>query len=217
MSDDLTWYSGTTDFRDSLEKVRNYLDKVQLDITEDPSYVNKRGSMVIDVVASRQRKYVSRVVPLVSQWELSVSSPSLSELAKTKLDQKTFGLRTGEAETIQQVAIGLIRFGSDFGLSDEEKICLKWAQSVDPLRFTPKLDPYVGSIDGIGIALFAYARKLCGAEAIKPDVRVRNRLQALGVRVPEGSQALMLLCELLADGLEIPRARFDSLLWTEPD
>jgi hypothetical protein len=68
----------------------------------------------------------------------------------------------------------------------------------------------------MGIALFAYLRKLSGAEAIKPDVRVRKRLQSMGFEVPDGPQALMMLSEILADELKVSRSNFDSYLWRDP-
>lgn len=38
----------------------------------------------------------------------------------------------------------------------------------------------------------------------------------MGFEVPDGSQALMMLCEILADELDIPRSRFDDYLWADP-
>jgi hypothetical protein len=131
------------------------------------------------------------------------------------MEQKLFGLRDGESETVTAVAKGLLKFGEDFDIKDEDLICESWAIGVEDFRFAPKLDPYVGKVDGIGIALFAYLRKMCGVDAIKPDVRVRQRLQSMGFEVPEGSQALMLLCEILADELAIPKSKFDDFLWRE--
>ena len=200
----------------SVQKLRNYFDVADVNDSSESRYTGERGAMVLDVITSRQRKYETRVVGIVQEWSYTVPERTLAALSANLLPQKQFGLRDGETESIQDAANALLRFGRDQGLSDEDGICLTWANAVEDFRFTPKLDPYLGSVSGIGIALFAYARKLSGADAIKPDVRVRQRLQNLGIQVPEGSQALMKFCELLAEELAVTRSRFDTVLWAEP-
>src|SRR5699024_11762210 len=43
-------------------------------------YEGRRGAMVFDVVASRQRNYPKRVIPMVARWEDVVPEPTLSAL-----------------------------------------------------------------------------------------------------------------------------------------
>jgi hypothetical protein len=172
--------------------------------------------MVVDAVTSRQRQYNTRVLKIVNSWSSTVQEGSLTELIANPMNQKIFGLRDGESQSVTAVANGLLKFGEDFQIQGDDLICSSWANAVEDFRFAPKLDPYVGKVDGIGIALFAYLRKMCGVDAIKPDLRVRHRLQSMGFEVPEGSQALMMLCEILADELSIPKSTFDDFLWREP-
>lgn len=211
-----SWYVARPEFQSKLRVLRQYIDSGQFEFEEANTYQDKRGAMVVDVVTSRQRKYNPRVLKIVRGWTESAPTPTLQALANNPLDTKEFGLRSGESESISNVATGLLQYGNDFGYSDENQICLSWATQVEAFRFAPKLDPYVGKVDGMGIALFAYLRKLSGVNAIKPDVRVRARLSKMGFEVPDGSQALMMLCEILADELDIPRSRFDDYLWADP-
>lgn len=210
------WFTSRPEFQSKILVLKNYIDSIHVSLEAEETYAGKRGAMVVDVVASRQRKYSTRVLKIVREWSASVPFPTLKELAANPLDKELFGLREAESATITNVARGLLEFGIDFGIEDEDLICSGWAKVVEEFRFAPKLDPYVGSVDGMGIALFAYLRKLSGTDAIKPDLRVRQRLQSLGFEVPDGSQGLMMLCEILADELNIPRSSFDSYLWKDP-
>lgn len=82
------------------------------------------------------------------------------------------------------------------------------------MDIAPKLDPYVGSVSGIGPALFAYMRILCGADTIKPDVRVIREIRALGVAIPLGDAiAGFVVAGCLAYELEISLIELDQLLW----
>jgi hypothetical protein len=69
---------------------------------------------------------------------------------------------------------------------------VKWAQGVAGLEHAPGLDPVVGSVTGIGPALFAYLRMRSGANALKPDLRVARALRKLGFYVPVGEHAILL-------------------------
>ena len=209
------WFTSRPEFQTQLTSLRKYIDKIEESNTVSITYQGRRGAMVVDAVTSRQRQYNTRVLKIVKGWSSTVGEGSLMELIDKPVDQKLFGLRDGESQTISAVANGLLEFGENFDIKDEDLICESWAIAVEDFRFAPKLDPYVGKVDGIGIALFAYLRKMCGVDAIKPDVRVRQRLQSMGFEVPEGSQALMLLCEILADELAIPKSKFDDYLWRE--
>ena len=81
------------------------------------------------------------------------------------------------------------------------------------MRLTQRLDRYVGSVSGIGVALFAYARMRSGADALKPDRRVREHLRRLGFPTPAGEGALLLVGEAAAEEVGIHRLALDQLLW----
>jgi hypothetical protein len=59
---------------------------------------------------------------------------------------------------MRSVAEGFLNFGAVAGLADDDDIVERWATAVDPLEVAPELDPYVGAVSGIGIALFCYMR-----------------------------------------------------------
>lgn len=52
-------------------------------------YAGRRGSMVLDVVLSRQRRYQERVLRLVGKWEGDSEEYSLRWLAAHEPDQKS--------------------------------------------------------------------------------------------------------------------------------
>jgi hypothetical protein len=144
--------------------------------------------MVFDVVASRQRRYTRRVLPMVERFQDSPASHSLEDLARQGPGEG-HGLRSGEPETMQHVAQGLLRYCQRHGLGEEDGV-LQWAQGAAPFEHAPKLEPYVGSVKGMGPALLAYLRMRCGADALKPDLRVQRGLNRLGFAVPRDEHAI---------------------------
>jgi hypothetical protein len=170
--------------------------------------------MVIDAVCSRQRKYSSRVLPLVAKWESTNPEPTLAQLSESSLgDLKKLGLLESEPQTLADVAKGFLKFGQERNIQDEELIAKQWAIQVQELRHFTKLDPYVGSVPGVGPALFAYMRMLCGVDALKVDLRVTKALRRLGTYVPADTTATLHLCELYAEDLGITLRELDRLLY----
>jgi hypothetical protein len=82
-------------------------------------YAGRRGSMVLDVVLSRQRLYQERVLPLVAKWETDNEAHSVRWLAAHEPDQKRYGLRSGEPATAAALARNLITFADEHGLGDD--------------------------------------------------------------------------------------------------
>ncbi len=172
-------------------------------------YAGRRAAMVFDVVASRQRNYQARVLPMVEDWEQR--GVSLGQLADEGPGDG-LGLRKGEALTMQEVARGLVRFATDHELDDEVGV-KTWAEAVEALAHAPKLDPYVGCVKGIGPALFAYLRMRCGASALKPDLRVGRALRSYGFKVSDDVHELLIVSAVVADELTVSRLELDQLLW----
>jgi hypothetical protein len=175
-------------------------------------YERRRASMVFDVVASRRRRYIPRVRSMVERFQQMPAAANLRALAEEGPGDG-FGLRQGEGETMRRVAQGFLTFGDVSGLAGDDEIVERWATAVAPLEVAPELDPYVGAVSGIGIALFCYMRMRAGADAIKPDVRVRNALSWLGFDVPGGEASVLVVATTLADELGISRLVLDQLLW----
>jgi len=88
-----------------------------------------------------------------------------------------------------------------------------WAVGVAELEHAPDLDPYVGAVKGIGPALFAYIRMRCGADALKPDLRVYRALRSFGFKVPRDEHALLIVSAAAAAELGISRLVLDQMLW----
>jgi hypothetical protein len=173
-------------------------------------YSGRRAAMVFDVVASRQRDYLNKVRALVADFERRPAAASLAALASNG-PGPGLSLMSREAITVKQVAAGLHRYCEERQLDDDG--VAQWAVSTEPLRFAPQLDSYVGSVSGIGVALFAYLRMRSGADAIKPDLRVRRNLDQMGFKVPPGENALLLLAEGAAEELGVTRLALDQVLW----
>lgn len=175
-------------------------------------YEGRRSSMVFDVVASRQRRYETRVQRMVERFEDSPASASLDALAE--LGPPGEGLRTGEGETMRLVAAGLARHARGLGLNDDDGV-RSWAKATSGLTLAHRLDPYVGETKGIGIALFEYLRMRSGGDGIKPDIRVRKALTKLGFEPPKGEASLVVIAHAIADELDESLLVVDQLLWWE--
>jgi hypothetical protein len=176
-------------------------------------FQSRRGSMIVDVVASRRRKYETRVQRIVEAWQNSTADRSLAGLVTHRPDDRKLGLREGEADTMIAVAQGLRQYAAEHDGLDEEGACRAWAHSVIGLEHAHKLDPYVGAVNGIGPALFAYLRMRCGADALKPDVRVRQALNEFGYDVPDDTHAILTVARGAAAELGTDLLVLDQLLW----
>lgn len=174
-------------------------------------YSGRRAAMVFDVVASRKRDYLKKVRALVVDFEQRPAATNLAALASNG-PGPGLSLMSSEAITVKEVAAGLHRYCEERQLDDDHGVA-HWAASTEPLRFAPRLDSYVGSVSGIGVALFAYLRMRSGADAIKPDLRVRRNLNRMGFNVPVGENALLLLAEGAAQELGVTRLALDQVLW----
>lgn len=170
------------------------------------NYQGRRGLMVVDCVASRQRKYKEYVVPkLLPQYEAKAMDLSLKSLASKS--PSWLPLRSGEAMTMKKVAKQLLQYGESVGLRDEEEICVTWAADS---RATEELV----QIKGIGPALLQYLRMLCGADSLKVDIRVIENLAKTGLPVnwftPDG---VLELCKELAKEANCSLIELDQVLW----
>jgi hypothetical protein len=149
---------------------------------------------------------------MVETFRSSRADVSLADMADGPAVE-VVGLRRGEADTMRAVAQGLLTFGRDHALEDEDEICETWAEWVAPLALAPRLDPYVGAVRGIGPALFTYLRMLSGCDALKPDRQARAALNRLGFNVPQGDVALMMIATAAAEAIGTPLLALDQLLW----
>ena len=77
----------------------------------------------------------------------------------------------------------------------------------------PQLEPYVGSVKGIGPAHFASLRMRSGADALRPDFRVRASLNRLGFEVPSNEHGILIVAHAAAAELAVSRLVLDQLLW----
>jgi hypothetical protein len=180
-------------------------------------YAGSRAAMVFDCVMSRRRRYESVVLPLVEEFRLTPNAASLRVLAERGPGlagaRRSYPFMRGDAEVIQRVASGLEGFREEHGL-DEEEAVRSWAEGAAPFERAHDAEPYVGSVKGIGIATFAYLRMRCGADAIKPDVRVRQALGSLLFPLGDGSDlALLCVAGAAAEELGVTRLQLDQLLW----
>ena len=208
--------SALPQWADAITRLRGLLDRHGAEAREQAAgyvaqYQGKRASMVFDVVASRQRRYETRVLPMVEAFTHSPAAVSLRTLAHEG-PGSGHGLRSGEGATMQAVAAGLVKFAAEHDLDDDDG-ARAWADSAAPFEHAPKLEPYVGATNGIGPALFAYLRMRSGADALKPDLRVRESLNRLGFGVPNDEHAILIVAHAAAADLGISRLVLDQLLW----
>lgn len=182
------------------------------------SYVGHRGTMVVDVIGSRQRKYTSYVKPKIIQRYANERDGSLKDLAA---NPPTFlRLRKDEVPGMSRVAQVLLDYGKKAKLSDEEEICSRWAllPSIHDSGGAHAAVQNVIDVKGIGPALLEYLRMLCGADTIKVDVRVLKQLSEAGVPVGLFKDAgIYEVCRAVAKELNISLVELDSLLWLNDD
>lgn len=175
-------------------------------------YQDRRGSMVLDVVISRQRRYQSRVLPLVARWEADNDEHSLRWLSAHEPAPERYGLRPGEPKTIVTVAPNMVDLADDLEVN-EDQACRQWADDVAGLEHAHRLDPVAGAVPGIGPALFAYLRMRSGSDALKPDLRVAKGLGQLGFPKGSGEHAILVVAHAAAAEAAIDLLVLDQLLW----
>ena len=170
-------------------------------------YKHKRGLMVLDVVASRQRRYQSHVVPhYLNKYESEVQDLGLEAINRNPLN--FLKLRQGEAETLKSVATYLLSFD---GGDDEERVTNFATRS-----FESSVKASALSIKGIGDVLYEYLKILSGADSIKIDSRVRQSLGTLGIPESDFSDsALFKICAEIARESNCRLVDLDQLLWND--
>jgi len=197
------WDVAVSAVRDSLRRNPN----LSLKAREYGSiYRGKRGLMVVDVVASRKRRYDTDVVPRILPLYESKAS-NLSLLSLSSKSPKWLPLREGEADTMKLLAEALIDFGKSKELTDEEQIVKVWAE--DETASQEVLD-----IKGIGPVLLQYLRMRSGADSLKVDVRVIEELSGLGIPAHWfTSDGLLELCKEIAKEARCSLLELDQVLW----
>ena len=196
-------------FPEPLDRLRDMLDapKVAKEAKRIQSlYRGERGLMVVDVVASRQRKYKSgvegRILPAYR-----TEAPSLGLEWLSNNSPNFLRLRSNEADTMRELARFLLQFSQ---ASDDEKTISEFVKASDRASIRAQAI----AIKGIGPVLYEYLRLLAGADTIKIDSRVRASLRQLGF--PQhyfSDQGLLELCKGLASSLGCSLVELDQALW----
>jgi len=177
-------------------------------------YRDRRGAMVVDVVASRQRNYLKVVAPKIVYEFEKTQPPTLASLANNP--PAYLKLRTGEVQTMVNVAIELLAFGERSNLTNENEICHNWAMLASTYESEDAdIDNLaIAEISGIGPALLEYLRMRSGGNSLKVDVRVKNSLRAIGVPVDYLSdRGVYAVCQKISTALGISMLELDQILW----
>jgi hypothetical protein len=169
-------------------------------------YRGSRGPMVVDVVASRRRRYethvAGRIIPVYKENAKDFSLKTLAEHGPVGVT-----LWSGEARTMVQLAEFLLDFAKD--QDDELTVASFASQSADPEVRAKAIE-----IRGIGPVLYEYLRLLSGADTLKADSRVREALGSLGI--PEenfSDEGILNVCIALATDCECNLVGLDQALW----
>lgn len=198
-------------FPSAVEAIRDRLENPQVKAEAariHNLYRGRRGLMVVDVVASRQRRYKSAVVErILPAYQAATGDLGLDWLSHN--EPVFLRLRAGEAKTMQQLAQFLKSFSS--GPDDELT-----NQNFVRVSNKPGVRYRAISISGIGPVLYEYLRLLAGADTIKIDSRVRSSLRAVGI--PQhllSDEGLLELCEGIVAKLGCSLVELDQALWLE--
>jgi hypothetical protein len=168
---------------------------------------------VVDAVLSVRKKCVRDVTPAMNTWTAANPGATLASLASRGAGTIVGKPATWKGHaTIRGVAEALLDFGAN-DATDQQRM-RAWAVEAVPFRYHYRLDA-VGAIRGIGPALFSYLLIRSGADALKPDSRVKEQLKKSGltttVRIYDFDA--LFLAEAMAEELQVPRLWFDKLLW----
>jgi hypothetical protein len=176
------------------------------------AYRGCRGLMVFDAIMSVQRNYQTRVLSLISQYKNAGGPKSLKALA-SQGPGPGWPFRRYEAAAIQQTAVGLTTYCSGQGVNEDAGV-RRWAATGN-LGHAFRLDPSVGQVKGVGLAVYCYLRMLSGAtDTVKPDIRVGKKLRQLGFAVnPYDQHAVYDVAMCAAAELQVPPLILDQLLW----
>ena len=194
----------------AIKEIRKVLDNypdVKIAARQLPRlYTGQRGLMVVDVVASRQRKYEEyvkpKLLPTYVDRAKDLSLASLADKAPTWMK-----LRVGEALVMKQVAQQIIDYSKNISESGEDGLCKAWAED-------NAYSSQVLEIKGIGPALYQYLRMLCGADSLKSDLRVKRGLKTLGLPVEWFTdEGVLVLCEMLAEEVQCTLIELDQCLY----
>jgi hypothetical protein len=103
-------------------------------------YNNARGAMIVDVVASRQRRYTTRVRKIVADWKSHNTEQTIAWLANRPLQRELYGLSDNEVTTIHDVANRLCASAAQEELTatdEEDQICRAWADRYGAFEHAP--------------------------------------------------------------------------------
>lgn len=169
-------------------------------------YKGARGAMLVDVVASRRRRYdthvAGRIIPVYKENARDLSIQALADHGPVGVT-----LWSGEAKTMVQLAEFILSFAKD--LDDEKTVSSFAAQSSNPDVRAKAID-----IRGIGPVLYEYLRLLSGVDTLKADSRVREALGILGVPQENFSdEGILNICVALADEVGCGLVDLDQALW----
>jgi hypothetical protein len=168
---------------------------------------------VVDAVLSVRKKYVRAVIPAMNIWMAANPTATLASLASSGGGTIVGKPATWKGHaTIRGVAKALLDFGAT-DATDHQRMGA-WAVQAVPFRYHYRLDA-VGAVSGIGPALFSYLLMRSGADALKPDSRVKEQLKNSGLTTTARIHDLdaLFLAEAMAEELQVPRLWFDKLLW----
>lgn len=169
-------------------------------------YVGARGPMVVDVVASRRRRYETHVAGrIIPDYIANAEDQSLKALAG--FGPRGVTLWSGEALTMVKVAEFLMTFSVD---SDDEKTIANFAENSahEETKFRAM------QIRGIGPVLYEYLRLLSGVDTLKADSRVRESLGSLGIPAASFSdEGILEICRALAKECGCSLVELDQALW----
>lgn len=197
-----TWNSSVASLTRMIEKGNSRESAAEI----QKLYVDKRGTMVVDVIASRRRRYESQVRDrILPEYARNAKDASLKALSE---DEPTYlRLRNGESRAMSNLATFLLTF-SDGG--DDEDTVANFAKRSDDWGVRHE----ALAIKGVGPVLYEYLRLLSGVDTLKPDSRVRHSLYTLGFPVHWFSdEGVLQLCMQLAAAANCSLVELDQALW----
>ena len=198
--------------------LKRYLSSIDMENVETKSLGNYKSAVLVclDATLSINRKYYTFVVPRITYFQNKY--PNILKLDELVELINTVGVQNfsecwnynhpERVRILHDLCNRLIEI-SNLYEGDNELISLrKWAND------TRVLDYDKFGVKGIGFATYQYIRMLLGANTVKPDVHIKNKISEIVGRKVNDKYAVQLFESACGD-LKLNIADVEHYIWNE--
>ena len=201
-----------------LTLLKSYLSSIDMENVETKSLGNYKSAVLVclDATLSINRKYYTFVVPRITYSQNKY--PNILRLADLVELINTVGIEGfsecwnyNHAERVRilyDLCNRLIEISNLYKEDDELISLRKWASDASVLDY----DKF--GVSGIGFATYQYIRMLLGANTVKPDVHIKNKISEIVGRKINDMYAVELF-ESACKDLKLSISDVEHHIWKE--